>query len=136
MSTNPHSVGANQSLKAAADLMDRYHIRHLPVLEGGNIVGIITDRDIKFALSLKNLNPEETLVNDITQEEVYIANPFSRLEEVVEHMAERKLGSAVIMDNGKLVGMFTAVDALIALSDVLRERHHHGHSGGVCCGRT
>lgn len=136
MTTNPHSVGSDQALKIAAEMMDKYRIRHLPVMDAGKVVGILTDRDIKLALSFQDINPKETKVSDIAKEEVYVASPSSKLEEVVGYMADRKLGSAVVMDNGKLVGIFTAVDALTTLSDVLHERTHgQGHShGGGCCG--
>lgn len=131
MSTNPHSIGSDQALKTAAELMDKFRIRHLPVLEAAKVTGIITDRDIKLALSLRDMDPHKALVGDVAKEEVFVAKPDSKLDEVVAHMAERKLGSAVVMDNGKLVGIFTVVDALRALSELLNERQH-GHGGGCC----
>lgn len=128
MSTNPHSISAEQNLGAAVALMDRYKIRHLPVLNGGRVMGILSDRDIKFALSFSETHPNEMKVSDIAREEVYVVKPDSKLAEVVSYMATRKLGSAVVMDNEKLVGIFTAVDGLTALADVLDERSHGG-----CC---
>lgn len=128
MSTNPHSIGEDQTLKTAAALMDTHRIRHLPVLSGAKVVGILTDRDIKFALSFSETHPNEMKVSDVAREEVYVVSPDSKLDEVVSYMATRKLGSAVVMDNQKLVGIFTAVDALVALSDLLGERQHGG-----CC---
>jgi len=128
MSTNPHSIGVDQSLGAAVALMDNHKIRHLPVLNNGKVVGILTDRDIKFALSFSETHPNEMKVADVAREEVYVVSPEAKLDEVVLHMATRKLGSAVVIDNQKLVGIFTAIDGLKALSELLGERQHGG-----CC---
>lgn len=132
MSTTPHSIGQDQTLHAATLLMDKYKIRHLPVLDAGKVVGLISDRDIKFALSFNDVSLEKMKVADIAKEEVYVVSPFSKLDEVVAYMASRKLGSAIVMDNGKLVGIFTAVDALGALSEILHERQHTGCSSHSC----
>ena len=115
MSTNPHSIGIDQTLSIAAEMMDKHRIRHLPVLENGKVVGILTDRDIKFAMGFQSFDAKKAKVSEIAKDEVYVTSPDSKLENVVAHMAERKLGSAVVVDNGKLVGIFTAVDGLAAL---------------------
>jgi acetoin utilization protein AcuB len=122
MSTNPHSIGTDQSLKVAADLMERHHIRHLPVLERGNLVGIVSDRDIKFACSFRGVDPATAKVSEISREEVYIASPQDPIDQVVSTMAGKRYGSAVVMDNKKLVGIFTVVDALKALDELLHTR--------------
>ena len=124
MTTNPHSIGFDQSLRSAAAMMDKHRIRHLPVLNGNHVIGILTDRDLKFALSMKDVDAESVKVEDICKEEVYIATPNSMLEEVVQNMATKKIGSALIMDNHKLVGIFTSIDALNALVDLLNKREH------------
>jgi len=129
MSIFPHSIGFEENLETAISMMDRLSVRHLPVIKAGTIVGIISDRDVKLACSLINGSPEKTKVKDFLQEEVFIVNPEASLEHVVAAMALRKIGSAVVVDNEKLVGIFTAVDALLAFSDFLRkdgpkERHY------------
>lgn len=125
MSFGPHSVGTDQTLRAASDLMRENRIRHLPVLNGGKLVGMISDRDLKFALSIEGVDVDGTLVGDIAQEEVYMTSPGSGLDEVVRNMAERRVGSAVVMDHNKVVGIFTATDALRALDHLLSTRLTH-----------
>ena len=122
MTTSPHSIGSEQNLETASEQMDRYKIRHLPVLKAGKVIGILSDRDIKLASSFEGFDPSETLVDDIAHEEVYVVSPNAKLDEVVSAMASKKLGSAVVMDNGKLVGIFTAVDALTAFAELLHTR--------------
>jgi acetoin utilization protein AcuB len=102
--------------------MNEYKIRHLPVLNGGKLCGILSDRDVKFAQSLKGLDIKTTKVGDISHDEVYVTHPDAALDEVVRNMAQKRLGSAVVMSNDKLVGIFTAVDAMMSLDQLLETR--------------
>ncbi|MCC6277554.1 MAG: CBS domain-containing protein [Oligoflexia bacterium] len=122
MTVQPHSIGIDQPIQKARDLMTEYKIRHLPVLKGGKIVGIITDRDIRLVMGFEGVDPEEMAVEEAYTPDPYIASPNSRLDEVASLMAEKKYGCALVADNGKLVGIFTEVDALRALSELLHGR--------------
>lgn len=122
MSMPPHSIDAEQNLQNAVELMKTHSIRHLPVMRSGNLVGILTDRDVKLALSFKGVNLADTRVDDISTEDVFITHPDAPLNEVVAHMAEKKIGSAVIVQNHKLVGIFTSTDALRVLSEIFSTR--------------
>ena len=124
MTAMPHSIGADIPLRKAKELLTEYRIRHLPVLEGGKLVGILTERDIHLASSFQGA--AELKVNDVMMPMTYVVRPESPLNEVVSTMAEHKYGSAIVQqENGRLVGIFTAVDALRVLSDVLKE-HYKG----------
>lgn len=122
MTTTPHSIGADQKVSVAGKMMRDNKIRHLPVLQGGKVLGIISDRDIKITEALVGAKSSEMNVSDITQGEPYTVTPHSKLDEVALTMAENKYGSALVVDNNKLVGIFTAVDAMKALSDLLHTR--------------
>lgn len=122
MTTTPHTIGDEQTLAKAASMMEEFGIRHLPVLRGGKLRGILTDRDIKSALSLVGVDTHKTTVADIATEDVFQCSPTSLLDEVAQEMAREKIGSAVILDNNKVVGIFTVTDALQALSDLLHSR--------------
>lgn len=119
MTAFPHSIGPEQTLKTAKDLMTKQGIRHLPVRDGGRIVGILSDRDIDFALRVENTEPQSLLVRDAATSDVFSVLPTSLLKEVVQRMASDKIGCALVEDKGKLVGIFTAVDACRVLSEVL-----------------
>lgn len=119
MSTSPHSVGADQSLQVASELMAKHKIRHLPVLEGGKLTGLLSDRDVKLYLSFTGVDIKKQNAGEVADREVYTVSPEALLDEVTGHMAERKLGSAVVMDNKKVVGIFTSVDAMRALAELL-----------------
>jgi acetoin utilization protein AcuB len=116
MTSTPHSVGADQSLAVAHRMMNTHHLRHLPVLDGGRIVGVVSQRDLYFIETLKDVDPETTHVSEAMAEDVYSVEPDAELALVARTMAERKLGCAVIVEKGKTIGVFTTTDALRALA--------------------
>lgn len=124
MTAMPHTIGADISLKKAKAMMSELHIRHLPVLQGGKLVGVLTERDVNLASSL--MGAADMKVDDVMMPMTYTVRPDAPLNRVVAEMAERKYGSAIVQqENGKVVGIFTAVDGLRCLADVLRE-HYRG----------
>lgn len=122
MTTTPVTIGKGQTLAAAYKIMKEHRIRHLPVLDGGALLGILSDRDLHFVESLRDVDPEKVLVEDAMTPEVYTVSPDSGLDEVVGEMAQHKYGSAVVMHAGRVVGIFTAVDALSAFAELLQTR--------------
>lgn len=122
MTTNPHSVGVEQTLAKAHELMRTHNIRHLPVLDAGKLIGIITDRDLKFVETFRDVDAHKAKLSDFSISEVFTVKPSALLDEVCGIMAEQKLGSAIVVDNDKLVGIFTWVDALKAMSELLHTR--------------
>lgn len=118
MTTLPHTIGKDIPLNIAANLMREHRIRHLPVQEVGKLVGVLTDRDVKLATAFAD--PKSMKVEDVMTPDPYVARPEAPLNKVVLEMAEHKYGCAIVQqDNGKVVGIFTAIDALRAFSDTL-----------------
>ena len=118
MTPMPHTIGLKIPLNTALSMMREYRIRHLPVQEGGKLMGVITDRDVKLASAFGD--PQKLLVDDVMTPEPYMIHPEAPLNQVVSEMAEQKFGCAIIQQaNGKVVGIFTAVDALRVLTDTL-----------------
>ena len=122
MTAAPHSVGSEQTIAKAASMMSEYHIRHLPVLHGGRLLGILTDRDIKLIESFRDVDATKVTVAEAMTEQPYTVNPDTPLDEVVQTMASKKYGSAVIVQNHKVVGIFTTVDACSTLAELLKTR--------------
>lgn len=122
MTTAPHSIGSDQAIATAARMMNDHRIRHLPVLRGGRLLGMLTDRDIKLIETFHDVDPTKITVEEAMTEQPYSVSPEAPLDEVVETMAAKKYGSAVIMQNEKVVGIFTTVDACDALCQLLRTR--------------
>lgn len=125
MTTVPHTVGSDVSLAKAEKMMGELRVRHMPVLEGGKLVGILTDRDIKLVESFKDIDPEKVSVKEAYSEHIYSVSPKASLEEVCKEMAAHKYSSVLVVDNHKLVGIFTWVDALNAMSELMNSRLKH-----------
>jgi acetoin utilization protein AcuB len=122
MTPAPHSIGRAQPLTVAHQMMHTHRIRHLPVLDGGALVGMLSDRDVALILSMKDVDASKTTVDDAMTSVVYSVSPDAPLDEVARTMAEHRYGSAVILSNEKCVGVFTTVDACRALAELLHGR--------------
>jgi acetoin utilization protein AcuB len=119
MTSGPHSVGDAQTVAHAAAVMQRHKIRHLPVLHGGKLVGVISDRDLRLLESLPDVKPTLFTVSDAMATNVYAVSPETPLLDVVRKMATDKYGSAIVMENDRVVGIFTTVDLCNAFVDML-----------------
>lgn len=86
------------------------------------MIGLLTDRDINLALQFISVTPEKTKVEDVCTAELYSTSPQALLTDVVTYMAEHKIGSALIVENEKLVGIFTEIDAFRAIADLFETR--------------
>ena len=118
MTRSPHTVAIDRTLSEAHSLMRQFRIRHLPVLEGGKLVGIVSERDLHLLETLRDVNPAEVSVEEAMSQEVFVTEPGSSLARVARVMASRKLGSAVVVHHGQVLGIFSTVDALRALSEI------------------
>ena len=122
MTEAPHTIGHDQTLAAAHRMMHKHSIRHLPVLDAGKLVGILSLRDLHFIETLKDIDQEQVQVSEAMSPDVFAIGPRSSLRKVAAEMAEQRYGSAIVIDNGRVVGIFTTVDALTALSSLLDEQ--------------
>jgi acetoin utilization protein AcuB len=118
MTPIPHSIGRDQPLKLAQERMRALGVRHLPVLEGGKLVGILSQRDALLVETLRDVDPAKVPVEDAMTLDVFVVSPNDQLADVAHDMAEHKYGCAVVMNGPDLAGIFTTVDALRALARV------------------
>jgi acetoin utilization protein AcuB len=118
MTANPHTIGQEQTLAVAHRLMQEHRVRHLPVLDAGKLVGVLSQRDLHFIETLRDVDPAKTTVEEAMTMDVYVTTPSTPLHEAAQVMADHKYGSAVVVDRGRIVGMFTTVDALTALAQL------------------
>lgn len=112
----------------AALIMRRSGFRHLPIVDGEKLVGIITDRDIhRYAPSmLTKMSQEEynaifenTPLERVMTRDPLSVTPSSQVREAVSILHERKLGCLPVVENGKLVGIVTVTDMLNLLNTIL-----------------
>lgn len=121
MTPSPHTIARDRPLAEAHRIMRHHAVRHLPVLDGAELVGLLSLRDLHLFETLDGVDPERISVQEAMSPEAYSVAPNTTVREVAAHMADHKLGSAVVVDDGQVVGIFTAVDGLRGLSLLLRQ---------------
>lgn len=126
MTRMPRTIGRDQTLTAAHQMMREHRIRHLPVLAGGRLVGLLSERDLALIETLHSVDPDITLAEEAMTQAPYAVASDTPLDEVAATMAEQRYGSAVVMDHDKIVGVFTTTDALQALVELLRPHPGRG----------
>ena len=113
------TVGSETTAAEALALCREKGIRHLPVLEGGRLVGMISDRDLRSATpALGDSDRAEALerirVADEMAREVATVRPEDPIEEAAIEMYERKIGCLPVVDDDDLVGIVTSSDVMRA----------------------
>ncbi len=122
MTTCPVTIERGAPLVDARALMIQHDARHLPVVDGGRLVGILSARDIELHASLsrdRGGGAAVPIVAEAMTESVFTCGPDAHLHAVAHEMAEHKFGSAVIVDREqptRVLGVFTTTDALRALA--------------------
>jgi len=122
MTPAPLTVDVTTTLAECQRTMSAHRVRHLPVLDGVKLAGILSERDVTLIETLQGSDPRVLTAADAMTPSPYQVSPRASLDEVVSEMAERKYGSAVVVDNNTVVGIFTAVDALSAFAHLLQTR--------------
>lgn len=125
MTTSPHTIGDDQPMAKAHQLMREFRLRHVPVMHGGKLVGLLSDRDLNLVETLRDVDPKLVPVADAMSPDVYVVAPETSIDEVVTTMAQHKYGCAVVAQNHKVVGIFTTVDVCTAFAELLHTRLAH-----------
>jgi acetoin utilization protein AcuB len=134
MKPNPVTVGPQDSFRQAMTLIRQKGIRHLPVVEGGRLVGIVTDRDIRQAspspatsLEIHELHYllEKVKVQEIMTRKVYTVSPDTPIEEAARLMLTHRIGGLPVVRGETLVGILTETDILAAFVDVMGLHQNH-----------
>ncbi len=119
MTPSPHTIGRDQTMERAHLVMREFRIRHLPVLHAERLVGVLSDGDLHLVETLRDVDPAVVTVAEAMTEDPYTVAPDTPIDEVVAEMARHKYGSAVVVDNHHVVGVFTTNDACQAFAEML-----------------
>ncbi len=120
MTPCPMLIDRSETVGGALKLMKNRSIRHLPVVEEGKLLGVVSERDLELACNFPQLDVHRISVEQVMIFDPLQVEPNTPLEGVVAQMAQRKIGSAVITRDGAPIGVFTTTDALSALGNILR----------------
>lgn len=132
MKTELVTLSATETLREAVRLELQRKIRHIPIVDAdGKLLGIVTDRDIKRALPSPLTGQlareeydsvlDETQLQKVMTRDPVSVSPDAALSEAVQIMFEKKIGGLPVVENEKLVGIFTQTDALALCLELLKK---------------
>lgn len=122
MVKKPITVKTDDNLDTAQNLMVSKSIRHLPVVDGKELVGIITESDIRSSFLEKpatTLNPKNMKVRDHMTREPYTVLPETNIEDAALIIYKNKVGSLPVIQDKKLVGIVSIMDLLGLFIDMM-----------------
>lgn len=128
MVSNIITVDAEDSVRRAAELMERHDIGCLIVVSYENPVGIVTERDMLKKVVLKRRDPAKTKVGNVMSAPLITAQPQAEIREAVRLMNERRIKKLPVIENGNLIG-------LVSLTDVMRSLAYFEHVITSLCNR-
>jgi acetoin utilization protein AcuB len=104
MTRRVETVSANENARAALQRMRTMRIRHLVVMQGEKLAGVVSDRDVGFT--------NDRTVGDVMTVHVVAAAPETTLRQAANLLRGRSIGCLPVIDDGKLVGILTITDLL------------------------
>jgi CBS domain-containing protein len=114
MTEKPATITGSAPVSEAAQLMASENVGSLPVVEGDELVGIVTDRDLVVQVVARGQDPNSVRVSDIYSERPVVASPDESLDEALKRMASEQVRRLPVVSEGRLVG-------ILAQADVARE---------------
>jgi len=117
MSKDPVTIEPQASVDKALNQMRQHGVRHLPVMEKDQVVGLVTDIELRTAWF-------PSLLDELTVADVMVTNPRtieaeSSVYQAARIMVQNKLTGLLVMDQGHLVGIITLADILRVFVDVM-----------------
>ena len=128
MTRDVESVGPETTVGDALDLMDNLSIRHLPVVEGADFVGLVSDRDLAahvLPLRAAIAHPDEakgrleTPVSELLRDEVLTVTPSDDVSKAIDTMLVFGVGAVPVVEDRRLAGIVTTIDVLQAARTAL-----------------
>jgi CBS domain-containing protein len=116
MTRNPEIVRSGDSVKRAAEIMKQINVGVVPVFNGDNAIGILTDRDIAVRLVAEGKDPMNTKAGDIMSRDPVFCTEDADVEDVAQMMSDKKLRRLLVKnDQGKLAGVISLGDLAVSL---------------------
>ncbi|HXG52406.1 MAG TPA: CBS domain-containing protein [candidate division Zixibacteria bacterium] len=121
MMGSPVTLRPEDTLDLASDLISLGRIRHIPIVEEGRLVGLLSSRDLlgAAASAIFGLKPRSrsallktVRIKDVMKKNVITVRPDTPIKDAARLMAEKKIGCVPVMDEGTLIGLVTTTDIL------------------------
>jgi CBS domain-containing protein len=110
MTSAPTTIDAKSSVVEAARLMASNDVGSLPVVDGGILVGMVTDRDLVLHVLAKDVDPHQTTVATVCSEDPVVVGPEDSLDEALQRMAREKIRRLPVVEDERLVGIVAQAD--------------------------
>ena len=129
MVPKPFTIKKDKSLHDAQNKMVKQSIRHLPVVEKGKLIGIITESDIRGAFINKKPNgklerdPAKMKIENFMTQDPMTVSKETNIEDAALTIYQYKIGALPVLDNGKLVGIISIMDMLGLFIDMMGILH-------------
>jgi CBS domain-containing protein len=115
MTSNPCTIDAEKSVAYAAKMLRDEDVGLAPIVEGGKLIGMLTDRDIAIRVVAEEKDPGQVKVRDVASKQVVTIDPQQDLDEALRIMAKHQVRRLpVVEEDGQLVGV-------VAQADIARE---------------
>jgi CBS domain-containing protein len=115
MTSNPCTIDAEKSVAYAAKMLRDEDVGLAPIVEGGKLIGMLTDRDIAIRVVAEGRDPGQVKVRDVASKQVVTIDPQQDLDEALRIMAKHQVRRLpVVEEDGQLVGV-------VAQADIARE---------------
>ena len=121
MSKDLVTISSSQSIQEAAELMSSQNVGSIPVVDGGQVKGVITDRDITLRSTAHGMS-NDTQVSDVMSSNLVTGTPDMSSEEAAQLMASNQIRRLPIVENNQLVGY-------VALGDLATDQMSNEAAG-------
>lgn len=122
ITTDPVIGREDMGIDELRALMEKHDIRHLPIVRGDAVVGVVSERDVRLVAGLTATEKTQIQASDLMATHPRMVSADTQLEDVARLMAEQRIGSVIVNDDeGLLLGIFTATDALRALIEMIHK---------------
>ncbi len=122
------SANSQTTVYDAIKLMGEKNIGALPVLDGDQLSGIVSERDYARKVVLMNRKSRETLVKDIMTATVITVSPSDSIDDCMEKMSAKRIRHLPVVDNGKMMGIISIGDVVTAIIETQKETIKHLHN--------
>ncbi|NIP78608.1 MAG: CBS domain-containing protein [Gemmatimonadetes bacterium] len=119
------TVSLEATVANALETIRSNNIRHLPVVDGGRLLGVVTDRDLRMALDAEGRAARDSTVSDVMSAPPVTVDPGTPIETAAGILAERRIGCLPVLEDGELVGILTESDLLRAFVELMAGRERH-----------
>ena len=116
MTEAPKTLGADRTAGDAAGLMAQFDFGAVPITDGDELVGVVTDRDLVVRVLAQRQDPEDVKLGEIATRTVTTVSPDTELADARGMMEQAKIRRLPVVKQGSLVGMLSLGDVAVALS--------------------